>query len=582
MNIGRKRSDIINKMFSSYILSSILIMVSVPILEITDGIMLNRAVSPDALSMVALLAPVNIFFFAIKTIFVTGLSILSAKALGECDYHKGSQLFTVAITSNAIVIIGLTALAYLFFPQFVQLFCDIDSPIHPLLYEYVKVILLQFPLLAILSSLDTYMRLAGKSRLVSVTIIVSCFLNIVLTWIFLYVLHLGIRGAAIATIICAIITKIPYIPYLISGKFPFRIVKTKLSTYFEMIWLGVKRGSPSALNDIVMSVIFFATNGIVLNTQGVQGMFIWSVTLQLLSLTGMISMGFNGVMQHIGVMLLGENDNEGFMILSKKMFWIQLSSIVVVVALCLISPRDILYFFTNGTVTVTDQFIHYFILGILMLLPMKTCISITEIINIGGHTGLALIVNLLSLVSIFIAAFASVALGTKYFWWMLPTLQMIVLVFLMATTIIMHIKNRYYSWFALVPTMPDGVSMLLTAKYDPKEIDPMLKTVSKFLAIAELPENVERDVRLICEELVYHVIAEKNANPDITFELRLSDKPDKLIVFVKEIGNLKNLNDFLNAETLSTKMISTTVPEAKYDYFNGVCVISICIGKTQV
>ena len=135
------------------------------------------------------------------------------------------------------------------------------------------------------------MRLAGKSRLVSVTIIVSCFLNIVLTWIFLYVLHLGIRGAAIATIICAIITKIPYIPYLISGKFPFRIVKTKLSTYFEMIWLGVKRGSPNALNDIVMSVIFFATNGIVLNTQGVQGMFIWSVTLQLLSWTGMISMG---------------------------------------------------------------------------------------------------------------------------------------------------------------------------------------------------------------------------------------------------------------------------------------------------
>ncbi len=582
MNIGRKRSDIINKMFSSYILSSILIMVSVPILEITDGIMLNRAVSPDALSMIALLAPVNIFFFAIKTIFVTGLSILSAKALGECDYHKGSQLFTVAITSNAIVIIGLTALAYLFFPQFVQLFCSIDSPIYPLLYEYGKIILLQFPLLAILSSFDTYMRLAGKARLVSVTIIVSCFLNVVLTWIFLYVLHLGIRGAAIATIICAIITKIPYMPYLISGKFPFRIVKTKLSTYFEMIWLGVKRGSPSALNDVVMSVIFFATNGIVLNTQGVQGMFIWSVTLQLLSLTGMISMGFNGVIQHIGAMLLGENDNEGFMILSKKMFWIQLSSIVVVVALCLISPRDILYFFTNGTVTVPNQFIHYFILGILMLLPMKTCISITEIINIGGHTGLALIVNLLSLVSIFIAAFASVALGTNCFWWMLPTLQMIILVILMATTIIMHIKNRYYSWFALIPTMPDGVSMLLTAKYDPKEIDPMLKTVSKFLAIAELTENVERDTQLICEELLYHVIAEKNADPDITFELRLSDKPDKLIVFVKEIGNPKNLNDFLNAETLSTKMVSTMVPEAKYDYFNGVCVLSICISKTQV
>lgn len=117
MKIGRNRSGIINRMFSSYILSSILVMMAVPIHEMTDGILLNRTVSSDALSMIALLTPVNIFFFAIKTILVTGLSILTAKTFGARDYNKASQQFTVAVSANTIAIAILTGLAFLFFPN---------------------------------------------------------------------------------------------------------------------------------------------------------------------------------------------------------------------------------------------------------------------------------------------------------------------------------------------------------------------------------------------------------------------------------------------------------------------------------
>lgn len=568
-------------MFNSYILSSILVMVAVPIHEMTDGILLNRAVSSDALSMIALLTPVNIFFFAIKTILVTGLSILTAKAFGARDYDKASQQFTVAVSANTIVIAVLTGLAFLFFPQFVQLLCDTDSPIYPLLYDYAKIILLQFPLLAIMSALDTFMRLAGKARLVSVTIIVSCFLNVVLTWLFLYVFHWGIQGAAIATIICAIGTKVAYVPYFISGKFPFRFKRVRLSDYTLMLFQGIKTGSPCALNEIVMSIIFFATNDIVFSTQGTQGMFVWSITLQLLSLTEMISSGFIGVNQHIGSLLLGENDNEGFRILIRKSFKIQFLLLSAVVALCVLCPEPIFQLFGKSPENISPQYVTYFTLGILMMLPMRLIISITETINIGGHTGLSLLFNILYLGAIFLAAYVSTLYGAGYFWWLLPTLQTLVLLGLMVTTTIIHWKSRYYSWFALMPTIPNEVSMMLTANYDSSEIKPMLEKISKFLTIAELPKEIEFHSNLICEELLYHIIAEQKAIHKGEFEMRLTDKADELIIIVKEIGKPRDLIGFSDGQTLSSNIIAVLAPKAKYDYYNGVCVVSITFDKTM-
>lgn len=581
MKIGRNRSGIINRMFSSYILSSILVMMAVPIHEMTDGILLNRAVSSDALSMIALLTPVNIFFFAIKTILVTGLSILTAKTFGARDYNKASQQFTVAISANTIAIAILTGLAFLFFPQFVQLFCDTGSPIYPLLYDYAKIILLQFPLLSIMSALDTFMRLAGKARLVSVTIIVSCFLNVVLTWVFLHIFHWGIQGAAIATIICAIGTKVAYVPYFLSGKFPFKFTRVKLSDYNQMLFQGIKIGSPCALNEIVMSIIFFATNDIIFATQGTQGMFVWSVTLQLLSLTQMISSGFIGINQHIGALLLGENDNEGFRILIRKSFKIQFVLLSAVVLLCVLCPTPIFQLFGKSARNIHPQYVTYFTLGILMMLPMRLIISLTETMNIGGHTGLSLLFNILYLGAIFLAAYVSTMCGIGYFWWLLPIFQTLILIALMVTTTIIHLRNRYYSWFALMPTMPDEVSMMLTASYDTSEIKSMLDNISKFLTIAELPKETEFHANLICEELLYHIIAEQKSIHKGEFEMRLTDKADELIIIVKEIGMPRDLLGFSDGKSLSSNIITALAPKAKYDYYNGVCVVSITFDKTM-
>lgn len=575
MTTGRNKSGIINRMFSSYILSSILVMVSVPVHEMTDGILLNRAVSPDALSMIALLTPVNLFFFAVKTLLVSGLSIFSAKSFGARDYRKSSQQFTVAVSANTIAILVLTGLAFIFFPQFVALFCSVDSPLYPLLYDYAKIILLQFPLLAIMSAMDTFMRLAGKARLVSVTTVVSCLLNVVLTWVFLYVFHWGIQGAAAATIVCAIGTKMAYIPYFVSGKFPFRIVRVKPSEYFGMLYRGIEKGSPCALNEIVMSLIFFATNSIILNTQGAQGMFIWSVTLQLLSLTEMISSGFIGVNQHVGGLLLGENDNEGFRILIRKSFTIQSVLLVAVVAFCVLFPESIFRLFGKGEADLTRQHVTYFMLGVLMMLPLRLSITVTETMNISGHTGLSLCFDVLYLGAILIAAFVSTLCGPGYFWWLLPILQTAVLAALMITTTVIHLRHRHYSWLALMPVIPDDVSMMLTARYDYGEIKPMMENISKFLSIAELPEDMEFNARLICEELLYHVIAEKDRLPGGEFEMRLIDRPEELIIIVKEIGGPGDLSGFWGSTTLSTKIISALAPRAKYDYYNGVCVVSI-------
>ena len=193
---------------------------------------------------------------------------------------------------------------------------------------------------------------------------------------------------------------------------------------------------------------------------------------------------------------------------------------------------------------------------------------------------MALLFNLLYLGAIFLAAFFSVFLGTAYFWWLLPILQWVVVLSLLATTTIKHFQNRYYSWFAMLPVASNEVSMLMKAKYDPAEIKPMLEKIAPFLDISELQEKTEFNSSLICAELLYHVIAEKKTSRADTFDIRLVDKPQQLLIILKEVGAPRDLSSFLKRESLSTQIISNLAPQAKYDYYNGVCVVAITIPKT--
>lgn len=567
-------------MFRSYIGASVLVMVAVPLHEMTDGVLLGHAVTPDALSLIALLVPLNTIFFAIKMVFVTGNSIIAAKAFGARENRRMCEVFTVAITSQVTVIAALVALAYIFLPQFTSLFCQGDETLYPMLYKYLQVILLQFPILAISSAFDDFFRLSGRAKLVSRATVASCLANVVLTYVFLFVFDMGIRGAALATIICVACSKLLYVPCLRRGEFPFRFVKMDVQRYFSILREGIQTGAPLSVMQILVAVTFYVTNSVILKFQGPDGMFLWSVVLQVLSVCQIVAIGFNGVTQHIGSMLLGEDDFEGYrMLVGKSFFWCAMLA-AIIVCLGVIFPDVLVSFFgEDNPGGLPHGYARHLGLGILMIFPFIISGFLTTAMTVVGKAKVATLFNVLTTVAIMLCAVAGSLGGSDNFWFLLPVTETLILLALFAVTFFIHRRNDCYSAFALMPLFPNDVSMLLEPKYDNSNIGDTLRGIRMFVELADLDERQSFSARVCCEGLVDDIVGSEENQPGESFEMRLIDKPDRIIVITKELGARRGWNYFDTDDSMNTRLLRGFSTTLSYGYYNGVSVTTMSLSK---
>lgn len=575
-----RRGNIIERMFRSYIGASVLVMLAVPLHEMTDGILLGHAVTPDALSLIALLVPLNTIFFAIKMVFVTGNSIIAAKAFGARENRRMCEVFTVAITSQVTVMAVLVALAYIFLPQFTSLFCQDDETLYPMLYKYLQVILLQFPILAISSAFDDFFRLSGRASLVSRATVASCLANVVLTYVFLFVFNMGIRGAALATVFCVACSKLLFIPSLRRGEFPFRFVKMDVPRYFSILREGIRTGAPLSVMQVLVAVTFYVTNSVILKSQGADGMFLWSVVLQVLSICEMVAIGFNGVTQHIGGMLLGEDDFEGYrMLLGKSFVWCAALT-AIVVSVCALFPDMLVSIFgENNASDLPPGYERYLGMALLMIFPFIICSFLTTAMTVVGKAKAATLFNVLSAVAIMLSAVVGSLDGAAPFWYLLPVSETLILLALFVVTYFIHRRDDYYSTFALMPRLPNDVSMQLEPKYDKSNIGDILQGIRMFVDLADLDERQGFSARVCCEGLIDDIVGTKRNQPGESFEMRLIDKPDRITIITKEAGASREWNYYDADDSMNTRLLKGFSTTLSYNYYNGVSVTTINLRK---
>lgn len=74
----------------------------------------------------------------------------------------------------------------------------------------------------------------------------------------------------------------------------------------------------------------------------------------------------------------------------------------------------------------------------------------------------------------------------------------------------------------------------------------------------------------------------KRNHDDISFEMRLLDKPDSLIVIVKKVGARREWNYYYTEDSLNTVLLRGFVPNLSYEYYNGVSITTINFMKNNL
>lgn len=187
-----------------YAIPAIVAMVASSLYNIVDGIFIGKGVGAGAIMGLAITMPIMNLSAAFGAMVGVGGSTLLSVKLGEKDYNFAAKILGNVITLNCIIGIGLGAVMLLFLDPILRLFGASDYTI-PYARDFMVIVLIGNVFTHLFLGLNAMLRSSGKPKKAMKATIMTVIINIALAPLFIFVLHLGIRGAALATILSQLI-----------------------------------------------------------------------------------------------------------------------------------------------------------------------------------------------------------------------------------------------------------------------------------------------------------------------------------------------------------------------------------------
>lgn len=157
--------------------------------------------------------PITVVALAFALMLGDGTSAYLSLKLGEKKKDEAKKGVCNGIISSVIVSLLLCIICLIFLPKLIYLF-GCTKALKKFALEYGYVITLGLPFVMIGTTLNSIIRADGSPKYAMTSMVTGAILNIILDPIFIFVFHMQVKGAAIATVISQIVTFIMNIAYL--------------------------------------------------------------------------------------------------------------------------------------------------------------------------------------------------------------------------------------------------------------------------------------------------------------------------------------------------------------------------------
>ena len=194
-------------------------------------------------------AIINFFVNAI-TGFTLGLSILFAQRYGSGNRSDIRKLLSSFLVILGLVFLILAVLGFSFTGNILRLL-DTTPDTFDKAYDYLRIIFIGIPFLAVYNIYAAALRALGNSRAPFYGVLISSVSNVILDIIAVVFLGMSVKGAAIATIISQIAMTIFIVIY--SSRKYEELRFTKPDFQKDAIMEGVKFGCPPMIQSTVSS-----------------------------------------------------------------------------------------------------------------------------------------------------------------------------------------------------------------------------------------------------------------------------------------------------------------------------------------
>lgn len=232
--------------------------------NIADSVIVGQFLGAEALASIGATSSLTFFFFAICNGFGSGGGIIVSQSFGKGDINQVKNC--IANTGYIMVILPFVigTLAFICAPAFLRLLGTPEEIIHDAVV-YTRLMSVGLFFVSIYNYVSSMMRALGDSTTPLFFLIFSCFLNVGLDVLLVFVFKMGIFGAGLATLISQFVSNILCLGYAVLFNPYFKLTKKDLAFNTKVIAQTVKLGLPLSLQFAMIAISCMALQRVVNN-----------------------------------------------------------------------------------------------------------------------------------------------------------------------------------------------------------------------------------------------------------------------------------------------------------------------------
>ena len=319
----------IGKLIRMFAIPSIISMLVNSLYNIVDQIFIGWGVGYLGNGATNIVFPLVMLSLAFALMFGDGASAFLSLKLGEKKKDEAAKGVANTILITIIVAIILCVIELVFLPQILNLFGCTDV-LRDYATRYGFIIILGLPFMIMGAALNSIIRADGSPKFAMKSMVLGAVLNTILDPIFIFILNMGVEGAAIATVISQFITLAINIAYLKNVK-TIVLSKDKFKLEFKTIKKVLSLGISSFINQISIVAVMAVVNNVLVSA-GQDSRFGAEIPITVVGIVMKISQILNSIIIGIAVgsqPIIGYNYGAGQFDRVKKAF-------SMVIKLCLI------------------------------------------------------------------------------------------------------------------------------------------------------------------------------------------------------------------------------------------------------
>ncbi len=292
----------INALIRQYAVPGIIAMTASSLYNMVDSIYIGHIPDVGSLSIagLAITFPLMNISTALGTLVGVGASTMISVLLGQKNYKVAGKVLSNEITLNIITGLLFTFVCLVWMDPILRFFGASDATL-PFARDYMAIIALGNVVTHLYFGLNSVVRSSGNPKLAMGLTLFTVISNAILDPIFIFVLGMGIRGAAIATVLCQLMSLSYTLWYFLN---PERFLHLPRSIHmFRVDWRIAKDSLSIGLGPFLMNlascIVVLFINQQLVKWGGDLAIGAYGIVNRITFLFVMIVFGFNQGMQPI-------------------------------------------------------------------------------------------------------------------------------------------------------------------------------------------------------------------------------------------------------------------------------------------